>query len=169
MSPKHFYDDDLDNLYKDDDEDADADLNVSPDFSTGLEKSTTIAEIVAIEEQLKNIRDDEKLADSIVYDQLCFNLAIIQKVRLKLEKMKKKDWFIETANGVELNPLIIQALRISKQTIDLMNSQGLTTIGRKKLMNDSKSLNKKKVVDMLKGDDYSVESNSPKRFRRNGV
>lgn len=144
--------------------------------TTEISKKDTIDEIKEVEEQLQVIKDNAELADRIVHEQLCFMLAVIKKMRNKVEIMAKKDWFIESAKGgIELNPIIIQIQKLAIQAIKLMDDQGLTSVGEIKLMKDGKSKSKKTVMNMLKGENYVYSSestddgNGKRKLRRDNV
>ena len=82
---------------------------------------------------------------------------MLGEAKRRLAKMPIRDWIIEKKSGTGFIPLVLQTQKMLKDVITILNTNALTSVGKKKLGKSKEDEGKKKILEILKGNEILEE------------
>lgn len=117
------------------------------------EESQILLNLDEFESAIANLENSKNLGDLLAAEQLRFHITVFRDIQEKVSKLNKEDKFKIDAktNGLVLNPLIQQALKLSSEIVDMVDDLGLTSVAQAKLVKQGKDAKRARKIEALKG------------------
>lgn len=137
------------------------------------ESNVQVLDLDEFEKVIANLENSKSLGDLLAAEQLRFHIAIFRDVQIKIKNLSKEEQFKidPRTNGIELNPIIKQALSLSSEIVKMVDDLGLTSIAQAKLIKAGKDLKRAKTIEHLKGTQVTapVGRKEPLRMLKKGA
>lgn len=93
------------------------------------------------------------LGDLLAAEQLRFHVGVFRDIQIRVKGLSNEDKFKidPRTGGLELNPIIKQALTLSSEIVKMVADLGLTSMAQAKLIKQGKDAKRAKSIEALKG------------------